>query len=393
MDAPSAHPYHDLMRRIRNAGGAVGLLGLAAAVVVWVLDPTAFFQGYLAAFVFWVSVPLGCLGLLMLHHLVAGRWGFVAQRLLESGALTIGGMALLFVPLFFGLHELYEWTHADVVEESVALQHKKPYLNIPFFIVRTAIYFAVWAALAFLFARWSRRLDETRDVHCAARMRRLGAAGLIVHILLMTFVTTDWVMSIDPEWFSTIYAWKFVVSHTLVAIALVVIALAALRRRGPLREIVETKQLHDWGNLMLAFVVLWTYMVFAQYLVIWSGNVPHDVLWYTEREAGFWFWAGVVMIIFHFAVPFLLLLFRRTKRSGRRLAGLSVVLLLAHALFVAWLIVPSFHEIPPLTYAALVASWVGLGGLVLGSAAWLYARRPPVVQYDPRFSASPAATD
>ena len=379
------HTLGESLQRIWRYGAAVGVTGLLLAVVGLFLDPTFFFQGYLTAYVFWVGLPLGCLALLMLHHLNATAWGFVTQRLLETGALTAGLMAVLFVPIFFGMHELYEWTHEEAVRTSPVLQHKKPYLNIPFFIVRAFIYFAFWIAAAYLLSQWSLRMDDTGDAKYAVWMRRLSAGGLIAHTLLLMFASLDWIMSLEPHWFSTIFGWLLLVSQALAALAFMSFALGRVHRRAPLASVVKTKHFHDYGNLTLAFVVMWTYLMFSQYLILWAGNVPEDIRWYVHRQSGGWGWVAPVLIVFHFALPFVLLLFRRTKRNVRGLSAVALGILAVHVLFVAWLVIPSFRETSIHTYWIALSSFVGMGGLWAAAYAWLLARRPLLPTGDPRF--------
>lgn len=364
----------------------IGAVGLAASVILLFIQPNHFYHGYLVGFTFWVGASCGCMAVLMLHHLVAGEWGLVGQRILEAGSETIYLMAVFFVPILFGMHELYEWTHEEVVAESPALQHKKPYLNTPFFLIRTAVYFTALSTITFFLVRWSAKSDRTGEARFAARLRRLSAGGLVVYILLMTLASVDWVMSIEPHWFSKVYGWMLQVSQSLVAITLVIVLLTLLRNAPPLARIVKTKHFHDWGNLLLAFVILWAYLMFAQFLIMWSGNIPEDVAWYTHRTDGAWLYFGPAMIIAHFAVPFLLLLFRRVKRHRRALAILAGCLFVVHVGFVAWLVLPGFVESSALaTFLAAAASWIGIGGCWLTFMLSRLSTRPLLPTFDPRF--------
>ena len=392
---------------LRTTGLTVGTVGLIACAALLLVGAEAFFRGYLVAWLFWAGVSLGSLALLMLHHLVAGGWGAIGQRHFEAGALTIFVMALLYVPLLFGMHALYEWTHAEVVAEDPVLQHKKPYLNVPFFVGRMVLYFGFWGACAWFFRRWSVRLGETGDAALAQRMRRLAAGGLVGHILLITFASLDWVMSLEPHWFSTIFGWMIAVSEVLTALAGAVLALSWLARRerrtarddgaggnaggraggqeGPIGRLFSTKYLHDYGNLLLAFVILWMYMVFVQYLIMWAGNVPEDIEWYVARREAPYGWIAPVLVIFHFAIPFTLLLLRRMKRSRFSLPVLSGSLLAVHLLYLAWLVWPAFEQVGLLTIGAGAAGFVGIGGLWTGGYAFFLGRRPLLPRRDPRF--------
>ena len=375
-----------IAKPLRRWGLTMGAFGLLVGVAGLLVSPEPFFRGYLVAYVFWVGLSLGCLALLMLHHLSAGGWGIVSQRHLEAGALTVTVMAALFVPLLFGLHHLYEWTHAEVVAQSEVLQHKKPYLNVPFFIARAAVYFLFWITVAYLLRRWSVRLGETGTSAFAQRMRRLSAGGLIGHVLLVTFASVDWIMSLEPEWFSSIFGWLIAVSQTLTALAVTVIVLPLwVDRSKVLPRVFKTKHLHDYGNLTLVFVILWAYMSFAQFLIMWSGNIPEDIRWYVHRNAAPWGWIAPVLIVFHFAVPFAVLLSRRSKRSRRALGMLAGGLLAVHLLFVAWLVLPAFEHVGPHTYWIGAGAFVGIGGLWGAAYAFFLGRRPMLPRRDPRF--------
>lgn len=364
----------------------VGTVGLAAAVVLLFIHPSAFYHGYLVGFFFWIGASLGCLVLLMLHHLVAGEWGFVSQRILEGGAGTLPYMAVFFIPVFFGMPELYEWVHEDAVRESPLLQHKSAYLNVSFFAVRTIVYFAVWTTLAVLLTRWSAAGGRTRELRYAARMRRLSAGGLIAYMLLMTLASVDWVMSIEPHWFSQVFGWMIQASQVLIAITLVVLLMVAFRDAPAFEGLLRTKHFHDWGNLLLTFVIVWAYLMFSQFMILWSGNVPEEVVWYTRRRDGFWRYVAPAMIGLHFAVPFLLLLFRRVKRRRRYLAGVAALVLAAHLVFVAWLVLPGFAESSPqAAIPAAAASWIGIGGCWVTVLSARLAVRPLVPRFDPRF--------
>lgn len=369
---------------MRRLGGGLGAVGLLAAAVGLLVNADAFFQGYLAAYVFWISLPLGCLALLMIHHLNAGSWGFVAQRHFEAGAQTIGLLAVLFIPLFFGMHTLYEWTHQEAVAHDALLQHKRPYLNAPFFILRNVIYFAFWITTAYFLSQWSLRLDETEDAAYARKLRRLSAGGLVGHVLLLTFASVDWIMSLEPHWFSTIFGWLLAVSQTLVALCVTILVLNRLRGREPLAGLFRRDHLHDFGNLTFAFVILWAYMMFAQFFIIWAGNIPEDVEWYAHRLHTGWGWVGPVLIVFHFAIPFLLLLSRRVKRSPRMLGSLAVGVLVMHVLYVAWLVLPSFSDLSVHAFWIGAAAFVGMGGLWSAAYAWLLGRRALLPAGDPR---------
>ena len=378
--------YREIARSGRSIGAAAAVAGGLGAAAALLGGIEAFLHGYLVAFAFWTAVSVGCLSILMLHHLVAGTWGFVAQRILEAGASAIPLMALAYLPVLLGVEQLYPWTSEEVVAGSEVLQHKKPYLNLPFLVGRNVLYFGTWIGLIWLLRRYSRLGDETHAPEYTRRQRTVSAIGLIAHVLLMTWASTDWFMSLEPEWFSTIYPWLVTVSFALAGLAVAVLGLAILQRDGALGAVLEPKHFHDFGNLILAFVVLWTYMMFVQYLIMWSGNIPEDIHFYVHRREGGWFWVGPFMIFFHFVAPFFLLLSRRMKRSGTALAVLAGALLLVHLVFLTWLILPAFGSHRFVVFGSVVACFVGLGGLWLLVVARALGRNAILPTGDARFS-------
>ena len=261
----------------------VGVVALVICLVSLLTDRAQFFRSYLVAYMFWLGVPLGCLGLVMIHHLVGGTWGFVIQRSLESAIRTFPVMALLFLPLLFGLPDLYVWAHPEVVAHDPVLLQKAAYLNIPAFIVRAVLYFTVWQVVGFFLSRWSQEQDRTADPALTQRLQTLSGPGLILYGLTVTFSAIDWLMSLEPRWYSSIFGMLFMVSHGLLALTFVIGAAYFLSRREPLSRIIAPWVFHDLGNLLLAFVMLWAYMSFSQFLIIWVENLQHEIPWYLHR--------------------------------------------------------------------------------------------------------------
>jgi len=321
--------------RVALVAGVLALLGL-------LLDPQGFFRSYLIAYLFWIALPLGAYGLVALHHMVGGGWGFVIRRILESAAATLPLMALLFVPLLFGLDDLYPWARPETVAGDALLQHKQPYLNVPFFAGRAALYFSLWIGVVSVLNRLSARQDGSGDPAISRRLQLLSGPSLPLYGLTVSFAAIDWAMSLEPHWFSTIYGMLFVAGQGLATLAFATVALVMLADLPPLVAVVRPKHFHDLGNLTLAFVMLWAYMAYSQYLIIWSGNLPEEITWYLHRGAGGWQYLGVALIFLHFALPFLLLLSRRTKRSGEALLRVALLLLALRFVDIYWLIAPAF---------------------------------------------------
>jgi hypothetical protein len=361
--------------------GAVGILGSLLGAYT---ATDQFFRSWLLSYLFWLAISLGALPVLMIHHLVGGKWGFATRRLLESALHTLPLMAVLFVPLLFGIHHLYEWSHEDVVRQDIILQHKSTYLNMPFFIGRAAFYFAAWLGLAWFFNRWSAEQDRTGDPSIVQRFQRLSGPGLIIYALTITFASTDWVMSLEPHWFSTIYGMMFMVGQTLTALAFVIAVLSLLGDTPPLSGFLSAETLNDLGNLLFAFIMLWAYLSFSQYLIIWSGNLPEEIPWYLRRSSGGWQWIAVGLALFHFAIPFFLLLIRRNKRRRQVISGIAIAVVVMRLVDLMWLIVPA-HEPSVHVHWLDVVTLAGIGGLWLAGFSKHLRSRALLPLGDPEF--------
>jgi hypothetical protein len=372
------------LEKVQRRALTVGAVALLVCVVGALLNPVQFFHSYLHAYLLWLGLSLGSLALLMLHHLVGGTWGFVIQRFLETGARMLPLMALLLIPVLFGIPQLYEWSHPEAVAADPILQEKTIYLNVPFFIVRAVIYFAVWIGLAYLLTTWSRRQDHTADPLLTVKSERLSAPGLVLYALTITFASFDWVMSLQPHWFSTIFGIIFMVGQGLSATCLAIIMTALFARRQPLAGLVTTRQFHDLGNLLLAFVMLWAYVAFAQFLIIWSGNLPETVLWYTYRMEGGWGWIAFLLITFHFAVPFLLLLSRRNKKRPHVIWKLAAALLVMRQIDLFWMVAPELRPGQLGLHWLDIVTPVAIGGIWIAVYAWLLVGTRLLPKYDPR---------
>ncbi len=366
---------------------AVGAAGLALCLLGAFSNPGQFFHSYLLAYIFWMGIALGSVAIVMLHHLVGGSWGFIIQRTLESGSRTLPLMLALFLPLLlFGLPYLYEWARPEAVAHDELLQHKAQYLNVVGFAVRAAIYFAVWIGLAYLLNRWSLEQDRTADAGLTRRLQIVSAPGLLLYALTVTFASIDWVMSLEPRWSSTIYGPVFMVGQVLAALAFVIAVVSRLAAHRPLAEVARPSHFHDLGSLLFAFVMLWAYVSFSQFLIIWSGNLPEESPWYVRRMNGGWQWIGLMVVVFHFFVPFFLLLSRFTKRSIPMLSALATGIILMRLVDLFWVVTPVFHPDGfGLHWMDLVAP-IGVGGIWM----WMFVRqlkgRPLLPLHDPRLA-------
>ncbi len=380
----------DQLNQIQRRALFVGVGGLLICVVGAFFGLAQFFQAYLFGFLFWVHLALGCFALLLLHHIVGGRWSFVIRRFMETGAMTLPLMALLFLPLVFGLQEIYHWAEPGVMAESELLAHKAPYLNIPFFLIRTLLYFVIWGALAWLLNHWSLRQDRTQESQLSRWLQRLSAPGMILYVLTVTFAAYDWMMSLEPEWFSSIYGLLFITGQALGTMALAILLLVLLADRTPLRAWVSAGLYNDLGNFLLAFVAIWAYIGFSQYLIIYSANLPEEIPWYIHRSQGGWQWIGLALIIFHFSLPLAILLSRRAKRRTEILSVVAGLLLFMRLLDIFWLVKPAFQPEGIAVHPLDVIAPIGIGGLWVACFAWLLKRRSLLPQHDPNFQEVPA---
>jgi hypothetical protein len=383
----------DRVQRLAFVAGAAGL-GVCAAV--WLLMPGSFYHAYLVGYVFWIGISLGCIGLTLLHHLVGGGWGLPIRRPMESAGATILPMAILFLPIALGLPRLYEWAH-PVEELDALLQSKRSYLNPGSFLGRTGAYFAIWLIMAALIDRLSAAQDKRNDFGPSRQLGSLAGPGLILLFLTGTFAAIDWMMTLEPHWVSSIYGAMVVVGQGLATLSIMVLMVVLMSDRRPMDRAVTHGRLHDLGNLMLAFTMLWAYMSFSQFLIIWSGNLPEEIPWYLRRARGAWQWIALALIVFHFFLPFFVLLFRENKRYGRLLARVAVWLLAMHWLDLVWLIIPASIEVghgsrqaPQIPWGSVLVSLValvGVGGAWMSAFLWRLKAWPMVPLNDPNLNA------
>jgi hypothetical protein len=363
---------------------AVGAAGLVLCLVLGLFDRAQFFHAYLVGFLYWLGISLGSLAILMLYHLVGGKWGFFLRRLLEAGSRTLPLMALFFVPLLFGLRELFPWARPEAVAADPILQAKRPYLNPAFFTVRAAFFFGVWILLAFLLSRWSAREDATADPSLALRLQRLSAAGLLIYAFTTLFASVDWAMSLEPHFYSAIFGMTFIVGHGVSTMAFVILVASAYRDRPTLSGVAGPGVFHDLGNLLFMFLMLWAYMAFSQLIIIWSANLPEDILWYLPRLKTSWELVSLALLLFYFGAPFLILLSRSIKRDLKRLSAVAAAVLVMRLVDVIWVIEPSFHHSGVSLHWMDLLAPAGIGGIWIAVYRRELESRPLLALHDPR---------
>ncbi len=369
----------------------VGIAGVLLVITGFLLDGQQALRSYLFAYLYWTGMGLGCMGILLMHHTVGGKWGMLIRRMCEAGSRTLPYMVILLVPILLSIPTLYPWARPDAIHNA-NITAKAAYLNVPFFLVRVVCYFLIWSFYAWRLSTWSAEQDQSGDERLVGKMRAVSAPGLVVFTFVTTFAFIDWIMSLEPNWFSTIYGVMFLVGEVLESFAFVIALVIVLSKRFPLKEYVTAQHLHDLGNMMFAFMVLWAYLSFSQFIIIWAGNLPEETPWYLRRLRGGWGWVALTLVIFHFATPFVLLLMRKVKRQSGRLIKVCVLLIVIRLVDVYWVVEPAFYD------QQLKVNWMdfvtpfALGGLWLALFFWQLKSRPLVPIKDPRLQGAPRET-
>lgn len=375
-----------VVKTIQQRSLVVGLVfGAIAAVGAW-HQPAQFFRAYLMAFMAWLGVTLGSMAILMLRHLTKGAWGMVIRRILGAAMRCVPLMVALFIPMLFGIRRLYIWARPlDGIADKHLREHlqelTQSYLSVNGFIIRAAIYFAIWWALSFFLTKWSAEQDHPPMRDNSARFKALSGPGLILYGFTITFAAIDWIMSIDPSWISTIFGLSFLIGQVLSALCFAVVVERILFRYKPMSELLKPEQVHDHGKFMLAFIMVWAYFAFSQWLIIWAGNLPEEITWYMRRLHGGWGYVGLFLVLFHFAVPFVFLISRPFKRDITRLVWLAAWLLLMRYVDLFWIVEPNFSVTFNLTWLDIVVP-IAMGGLWLAYFFRNLSAMPLVPAYD-----------
>ena len=377
--------------RVWLIAGVIGLIGLGAAAVLATTTEHGrqdFFHSYLANFMYFLSLALGGLVFVLISHLTRAGCSVALRRIAEVVGWTVLPLSVLSLVILFGMHDLYEWTHADVVARDELLQHKQAWLNPIFFIVRIMFYFAVWIAMALFFLRKSEAQDTSGDSKLTLQMEKTAAPSAIVYSLTVTFAAFDLIMSLYPHWYSTIFGVYYFAGCILGFFALAPVVVALLKRRGYLTRLITTEHAHDLGKLMFGFVVFWAYIAFSQYMLIWYGNLPEETVWYQARENGIWAYISLALLFGHFLLPFLWLMSRYPKRRAATLVSGAVWLLLMHWIDIFYLVMAEARPAGIPFRVMDLACFVGIGGLFLAAVFWRLSRSKLIPVKDPRLGES-----
>ena len=372
MSSTASTTSHADWTTIQNRALAFAGVGIVICAFGALLSPPHFLRAYLVAWNFWAGISLGSLALLLIQYLTGGAWGLLLRRFLEAAAQNILLLAVLFPVIAIGLPTLYEWARPEVVEHSAALQQKAAYLNPQAFVVRAAIYFILWIALSWLLRSWSLKQDRIGpSLSLAERCATIAGPGLVIYGITVTFASIDWVMSLEPLWYSSIFPPLYAAGQILSALSFSVAALLWLSDRSPLTRTVLPAERRDLGNLMLAFVMLWAYMSFSQFLIIWSENLPEETPWYLHRLRGGWEWLALALIVLQFALPFLLLLSRERKQSAGSLTKIALLILAMRFVDIFWWVQAAFSEPVSFYWLLDLAALAAIGGIWV----WCFARQ------------------
>lgn len=373
----------------RLRGIALGIGGIA--LIIWAVG--AYFnteqalRSWLLGFVFWGGIAVGSLGVLMLQYLTGGAWGVVIRRIVEAGSRTMPMVALMFIPLAIGVytHSIYEWTHMAPTEH--VMKERGIYMTSWFWILRSVIYFALWGGMIYLLNKWGADQDKAGSVEDSRlileRASRFSGPTMVIYALVVTLAVVDWIMMLDPHWFSTMWGLLFVAGWALSCFCFCVAVLAFLMDRSPMDGVLGKRHFHDLGKLMLALTMVWAYFNFSQFLIIWSGNLPEEIPWYLTRMKGGWGWVSVLLIVGHFGLPYLLLLNRDLKRTGGTVAAIAVIIIAMRFVDLFWLLGPEHgQELLSVHWLDFVAP-VAVGGIWVALFLWQLGTRPLIPLTEP----------
>lgn len=364
----------------------VGILGLLLSVVGYLGDSKQFFFSYLTSFAFWVSLGLGGLFFTMLHHISGARWSTVLIRISQAAMSVLPLMGIFFIPIFFGISELYDWSNPKIVAESTVLQGKAGYLNISFFTIRTIIYFAIWAILAFLINKYSRMQDEGENT--TKQLRIISAPGMFLFAFTISFAAFDWLMSLDPHWFSTMFGAYFFGGSFVIILAFLIIMANYLKSNGTLNNEIGHAHFSDLGKLFFGFIVFWAYLGGAQYFFIWYANIPEETVWFLDRWKNSWKTVSLLLIFGHFLIPFASLIFFNTKRNRKILMFFAFWMFFFHYVDMYWLIIPTLHhESAHISWMDLT-TFLGIGGIFVALFWNRFTSKAIIPINDPYLSAS-----
>jgi hypothetical protein len=381
-----------VVKKIYQRSLIVGIVFAIASIILAITNPDHFYRGYLLGFLCWLGVSLGSMAIVMIRHLTGGGWGMVIRRILGAAMRTLPLLAILFIPIIIAVvqHRIYPWAMpTESVQDPYIREHlqkhsfiKDAYLNQTGFIIRAIIYFVIWNVLSFLLSMWSRQTDRPGAPDNTQKFKAVAGPGLILYAFTISFAAIDWVMSLDPSWISTIFGLIILIGEMLSAMCFAVVVERILFNHKPMSEMLKPDFVHDHGKWIMTFIMVWAYFSFSQWLIIWAGNLPNEITFYTKRLSFGWGKVGLCLALFHFAVPFAILLSRPFKRNIRKLVWLAIWLMLMRWLDLFWIVEPNFMKGLGITAADIVVP-IAIGGFWLAYFFRNLASWPLLPAYDP----------
>jgi hypothetical protein len=379
-------PPYTGARTLMLGSAVAGVIGLVLTFIGAAFSPQPALLAYLISYVFWLGLAVGALTLVMANHAAGARWNVTIRRFGETAGAALPLFIVLFIPLLLGAKHIWFWVDPHDLSQEVMekLHAKRSYLNMGFFTLRAFVYLAVFSIFAWVLRSLSLRQDETGEASLTASMRAYSPMGLVVFMLAFTFASFDWLMSLQPTWYSTIFGLYVYAGSFVASVALLCLVVTGVRSSGhPLAAAISVDHQHNLGKLLLAFVAFWAYMAFSQYMLIWVGNLPEELIWIDRRSHGVWRPVGILILLGHFLVPFFLLLSRDLKRSPPALAAVSAWMLVIHYIDLYWVVMPAVDINRLGLHWTHLTSFVGVGGVSVALALWLFRAARPVPVRDP----------
>lgn len=388
-DNPKMDPA--VANRALKISGGLGVVGIGASLVALGMDEATksqFYFSWLTAFMVFAAISLGALFFVIIHHLVRATWSATFRRIAENLAMNMPLLAVLFIPVLLGMGYLFHWSHPEAVAADPILQWKSSYLNVTGFIIRAVFFFSLWTGLAFFFRRNSVKQDATGDPALSFRSRKVAPVATLLFGLSLSFASFDWLMSLDPHWFSTMFGLYIFAGANISLFATLALVGLWMTRNGQLKNTITVGNLHDSGKMMFGFTVFWAYITFSQYFLIWYANIPEETHWFMLRSSNGWENIAGAMLIGHFIVPFWVLMSRHFKRNRVVLGGVAAWMILMQFLDIHFIVMPTLHHHGPHFHWLDLTTFIGIGGIFVAGFVYRFKKDAMVAHKDPQLTAA-----
>jgi hypothetical protein len=366
----------------------VGVVGLLASGLGYFLDHDQFFFSYLVNFAFFSSIALASLFFVLLQHLTRSHWSVAIRRIPETFLSNIWIWALFIIPVILGMHSLYHWTHPEAVAHDPVLQGKAPFLNTTFFIIRQIIYFGIWSFLGYRMYHKSTEMDKTGDWGIQTLLRKTSGPGLFLFTITLAFASFDWLMSLDPHWYSTIFGVYYFAMSFQVMFATIILLIMFLFSKGLLTNTIQKGHIYDLGVQLFGFTVFYAYIAFSQFLLIYYANIPEETVWFLERLSGGYEYLAYFYFFGRFVIPFAVLLPKKAKSNYKIISTISVLILASHLVELYWLVMPVLDHHGFHFNWMTITSFLGLGGIFFGLFFHRFKQNKMIPVKDPQLANS-----